>query len=42
MQNAKMWKKNGSSLDMADNLKVAFLGKFCQISTFRSGNQYER
>ena len=40
MQYSKV-EKNGSSLDIANNLKVAFLGKFCQLSTFRSGNQYE-
>jgi len=35
-------KKFGSSLDMANNWKWHFLSKFCQISTFRSGNHYER
>jgi len=41
MQNANIGKKIGSSLDMANNLKEAFFGKFCQISTFTSGYQYE-
>ena len=49
MQNAKMEKKIGSSLDMANNMKVAFFGKKLtniisteNCATFISGNQYDR
>ena len=34
MQNAKMEKKIGSSLDMANNMKVAFFGKILSKTPF--------